>query len=93
MKVYKNERRLGLMKKADCYTTKQEIYDDMIAILSDFETKDGSFLITEVDLYNMLNIVAKRWQDLVRSWVKNEIGQLPNCLYVCSRYYKNRRRN
>lgn len=52
------------MRKHYDYHYKCEIYDDLIQLLSDYENNDG-IPVEEEDLYNMLNIIATRWGDLI----------------------------
>ena len=42
--------------------TKESIYDEMCRLLTDYEDMNG---ITEIDLYDMLVKIQRRWEDVI----------------------------
>ena len=43
--------------------TKQEIYDKMCRLLTDYE--NGSDMVTEYELYDMLVEIQRHWEDVI----------------------------
>ena len=47
----------------DEIVTKESIYDEMCRLLTDYE--DGSDMVTEHELYDMLVKIQRRWEDTI----------------------------
>ncbi len=50
------------------YITKQQIYDDLIKLLSEYENNDGDSPVEAEDLHNMLNTIAIKWVDITTEY-------------------------
>ena len=52
------------MNERDCIVRKrEEIYDKMCRLLTDYE--NGSDMVTEYELYDMLVEIQRRWEDVI----------------------------
>jgi hypothetical protein len=52
------------MSERDCVIRqREEIYDEMCKLLTDYE--NGSDMVTEYELYDMLVKIQKRWEDVI----------------------------
>lgn len=52
------------MNERDCVIRQREkIYDEMCKLLTDYE--NGSDMVTEYELYDMLVKIQKRWEDVI----------------------------
>lgn len=45
------------------HITKESIYDEMCRLLTDYE--NGSDMVTEYELYDMLVKIQRRWEDTI----------------------------
>lgn len=52
------------MNERDCVAREREkIYDEMCKLLADYE--NGSDMVTEYELYEMLVEIQRRWEDTI----------------------------
>jgi hypothetical protein len=52
------------MNERDCVVRKrEEIYDKMCKLITDYE--NGSDMVTEYELYDMLVEIQRRWEDTI----------------------------
>jgi hypothetical protein len=52
-----------IRKQTEEYVTKESLYDEMCRLLTEYE--DGSDMVTEYELYDMLVKIQRHWEDVI----------------------------